>query len=111
MDQLKLLMDYTKFHIGFYLTFGSIGITLVKMGRLEYIEAIPGIILMLIAGAAGGVIASNIPEHKDWESFTKAKIKLFGKKYRIYGCFSKIEHFAFWLAIIITSTLILLDLN
>ena len=67
MDQLKLLMDYTKFHIGFYLTFGSIGITLVKMGRLEYVEAIPGIILMLIAGAAEGllqVIYQNIKTGK-----------------------------------------------
>ena len=26
MDQLKLLMDYTKFHIGFYLTFAGIGV-------------------------------------------------------------------------------------
>lgn len=108
MDQLKLLMDYTKFHIGVYLTLGTAGLTLIKLQLLDISQMLPGVGLLFIAGAAGGIIASSIPEHSSWESFKSSKLEIFGKETKGYSFWSKVEHYTFWAAITSTAILILI---
>jgi len=109
VDQLKNLMDYTKFHIGVYLTLGTISVSLIETNAVEWWQLVPGLVLLFVAGAAGGVIASNIPEHEDWTSFSTKKEglnALFGN-YGSYKFWSKLEHASFWLAISLSTVLIL----
>ena len=100
-------MDYTKFHIGVYLTLGTAGITLIKLNLINVCDMLPGVGLLFIAGAAGGIIASSIPEHSSWESFISSKLEIFGKKTKGYYVWSKVEHYAFWAAIVVTAYLVL----
>ena len=102
-------MDYTKFHIGVYLALGTAGITLIEAGKLNTSEMLPGVVLLILAGAAGGIIASSIPEHSDWNSFVGSKLKVFGIELGVYGFWSKVEHYAFWAAIILTAILVLIN--
>jgi hypothetical protein len=65
---LELLFDYTKFHIGVYLTLAAAYITLAtsKIGdtlpKLNPYFVWPAVIFIIIAGFAGGVIASSITQ-------------------------------------------------
>ncbi len=108
MDQLKLLMEYTLFHIGVYLTLGTARITLIVAEIVTQWQLLPGVVLLFIAGAAGGIIASSIPEHASWESFVGAELEIFGGKTWEYGFWSKVEHYTFWAAIIFTALLVLI---
>jgi hypothetical protein len=91
--------------MGVYLTLGTAGITLLRIPEYNQIETslLPGVLLLIIAGSAGGVIASSIPEYKTWEEFTKENLKLLGFETVNYWVWSKIEHSAFWLAVLITT--------
>jgi hypothetical protein len=64
-------------------------------------------ICFLIAGAAGGAIASNIPEYESFDHFAAAKLNVFGPilcwtrpKYYVLA---HVENGAFWIGIV-TST-------
>ena len=65
-DQLKQLFDYTKFHIGMYTTLiaGIIGVFANETLKGAYSGMVPyikvSILLFLVAGAAGGLVASSI---------------------------------------------------
>ena len=86
-NQLNHLFDYTKFHIGVYMTL--IGILLA----VEVKDQLPGggcldVIIMLtigcymLAGAAGGAIISNIPGYQSFAEYKDASLPvLWWKKY------------------------------
>jgi hypothetical protein len=66
---LELLFDYTKFHIGLYLTLTAsyIAIATVKVNEKFLVKPQPywlslAIIAFIVAGLAGGVIASSITQ-------------------------------------------------
>ena len=67
-DQLKLLSDYTLFHIGLYASLIS-GLTALahfkgaSFERKLFRVLLVTVACFLVAGAAGGVIASNIPNY------------------------------------------------
>jgi hypothetical protein len=101
LEQLKLLFDYTKFHIGIYATL----ITTLVAAR----EYCPGrtptflrwtLAAFLIAGAAGGVVASNIPAFHSYDRFVSAKIGVFRFVVMPAECWVHLEHDAFWLGIL-----------
>jgi hypothetical protein len=79
-DQLKIIFDYTKFHIGMYTTLiaGIIGVFSNDSfkdhytGMLPYIRA--SIVLFVVAGMAGGLIASSIPHYATFAEFKKARL-------------------------------------
>jgi hypothetical protein len=110
-QQLSTLFDYTKFHIGLYATlisglFGVIAYanehrTHVLKHLLRFAKPISG--LILVAGAAGGAIASNIAEYKDFNSFSSASLSLFGVRCRLfnYHFLAHLEHAAFWFAVLL----------
>ncbi len=65
-ERLKLLFDYTKFHIGLYTTLVTLLIALISLGSeelvfIQHIALAATTVCFVLAGACGGVIASNIP--------------------------------------------------
>jgi hypothetical protein len=69
LKSLELLYDYTKFHIGFYITLASVFIAVasLKHGEKFVLEAQQvfvwaALISFMVAGLAGGVIVSSITQ-------------------------------------------------
>jgi hypothetical protein len=106
-DQLKLLMDYTLFHIGLYTTLISALLALAHFSgkRTEHQLRICislTVICFSIAGAAGGAIASNIPNYSTFLEFDRERLKVFGFYTMPYRYWGHVEHAAFWFGFIIT---------
>ena len=110
LKKLELLYDYTKFHIGLYLIFASAFITLAtsKIGKKEILPALQpafvwiAVVLIAIAGIAGGVVASGVSQSRSGSAadFLNEKIgpwtsALFPARVWVY-----IEHTAFWLGLV-----------
>jgi hypothetical protein len=104
MDELKLLMDYTLFDMGVYITLSALMISLLSMksfedravGMRRYL--ICALACFVVAGIFGGVVASNIPYYNDFTAFTKASIgPWFATKVLPASFCLKAEHSAFWL--------------
>lgn len=108
-DQLKQLFDYTKFHIGMYITliaaiigvFANDTLKLSYTGLIPYIKAT--IILFFIAGAAGGLVASSIPFYKTFADFKKARLGPWSGKFIPAILCTHIEHTAFWVGCFIVT--------
>lgn len=102
-DQLKQLFDYTKFHIGMYTTLiaAIIGVFANDMLKAKYTRLVPyikfTIVMFLIAGAAGGLVASSIPFFTKFEEFRTAKLGPWGLELIPSIICTHIEHTAFWL--------------
>jgi hypothetical protein len=110
LKKLELLYDYTKFHIGLYLllTSGYITLATSKIGKKDALPMLQpalvwiAVVLFMVAGIAGGVIASSITQStsNSADDFLKQKIgpwstALFPARIWVY-----IEHTAFWLGLI-----------
>jgi hypothetical protein len=110
LKKLELLYDYTKFHIGVYLilTSGYITLATSKIGRKDALPILQpalvwiAVVLFLVAGIAGGVVASGITQSKasSADDFLKENIgpwstALFPARAWVY-----IQHTAFWLGLI-----------
>src|SRR5947199_1948273 len=73
-DRIKLLFEYTKFHIGLYATLVAALIALAgskfaDQWQLNLQLLWSGIIGVLIAGWAGGVIAAGLPQTRTFAEF------------------------------------------
>lgn len=109
---LELLYDYTKFHIGLYLTLSSayVVVATAKLGNVPIFavrEAFlwPAVLAFIIAGVSGGVIASSITQSAARSSaeFLSCpigpwEIKSFHFRARIW---TWIEHTSFWIGLIL----------
>lgn len=109
---LELLYDYTKFHIGVYLSMGSALIALMALRRGE-----PGVLIFPVhkpllmaavaaiafAGCAGGVIVSSITQSTadSSQDFLDSPIGPWRwKRARLPGLvWTEIEHSAFWIGL------------
>lgn len=109
MEQLKLLMDYTRFHIGVYLTLGAAAIGLLEARLFCASVLLPGLALLFVAGIAGGVIGSSIPDFATWTAFDCSKLKVLGIRTWSWRRWAMVEHLSFWLAIGITTFLVILE--
>jgi hypothetical protein len=112
---LELLYDYTKFHIGIYLTMASAFMTAValkqggKDGDLLLPVCVPmaltAVVFIAIAGFAGGVIVSSITQSNERGSaaFLQSKIGPWHseKTWLRYKALSwtEFEHTAFWIGL------------
>jgi hypothetical protein len=102
--QIKLLFEYTKFHIGLYATLIAALMGLMKFGAqrvptnlIPYLKFT--LICFVIAGAAGGVIASTISV--DYCPLVRNEpIGPFGTCLLRYRWWALIEHLAFWVGIL-----------
>jgi hypothetical protein len=110
LKSLELLFDYTKFHIGVYLTLTASYITLATakiqgcdafLPKIHEFSAWVAITLFVIAGIGGGMVASNIPVsgcHSAPE-YMKMRLKFWWWKTIPATAWVSIEHGAFWLGI------------
>jgi MFS family permease len=105
MDQLKLLMDYTKFHLAMYASLVT-GLTIWMELKPKTDQGIEFWALgftmtcFLIAGAAGGIIASHIPDFSTYQEFREAYIGMWKARCK-YNTWAHIEHYSFWLGIVV----------
>ncbi|MGJ5136864.1 hypothetical protein ACQR1V_02660 [Bradyrhizobium oligotrophicum] len=103
-EQLKLLFDYTKFHIGLYTTVATIFGGLYSASNTLPFKfnsglLIGSVICILLAGIAGGTIASSIPGYSGYTRFWGAVIGPFRLRLFKAETWTYIEHSAFWLAV------------
>ena len=99
-DRLKQLYDYTKFHIGVYLTLATGILALLKFAHLEVIDVrdwlMATLLCLVAAGAGGGAVASNISTFNDYDKFLKDPLPVFGLPTFRAKTWITIEHAAFW---------------
>lgn len=111
---LEMLYDYTKFHIGVYLTLTTsyIAVASVRISdgagkRIEFLRTNKGfmvaaVIFFLVAGFAGGVIVSSVTQYAAGGSadFLATPIGPWTLSYLRGIYWTYIEHTAFWLGLI-----------
>jgi hypothetical protein len=66
------------------------------------------IFAFLVAGAAGGIIASNIPHYTRFETFVSAQLRFLWFEWGTYECWTHVEHGAFWIGILVGAGSLLL---
>lgn len=107
--QLQNLMDYTKFHIGVYLTMctGLIAALELIEPSAETLSKDHGYLwwtlaFFLGAGAFGGLVGSNIPYCKTFDEFKGRWVRAFGFIPIATGKWcTHLEHACFWIGIMI----------
>jgi hypothetical protein len=108
-EQLKQLFDYTKFHIGMYTTliaaiigvFANDSLKAAYSGMTPYIKV--SIVFFLVAGAAGGLVASSVPFFNTFEAFSKSRLGPWSLKLVPAIWCTHIEHTAFWLGCLVAA--------
>jgi len=122
LRSLDLLFDYTKFHIGLYLSLSSAFITVASVKRGETFVlnvnrncvwlAIAG---FMVAGFAGGVIASSITQCFGYvqstlpgrcsstEAFLGQRLGPMEVKWFFGRTWTQIEHGAFWFGLLMAA--------
>ncbi len=109
-EKVKVLFDYTKFHIGLYTSLGTIIVTAVNAKLLiNYwgFLLLPGIISIGLAGLAGGIVAATLPECEKLggpSGFFESPTGFFGWKPLRGRTWTRFEHAAFWIGIILVTT-------
>jgi hypothetical protein len=103
--RLDLLLTYTIFHIGVYLSLTTAFMGATILGRANGWPIQWAVFWFLVAGACGGIVAANAAE--DGATATKFfdpkhRLSLWGfDKFRLRWL-TTIEHAAFWLGILPT---------
>ena len=115
--RLDRLFDYTKFHIGIYLSAAGGLVTLIGLAQGESafigklvgspIALLASFIFMIIAGMAGGLIASSATASSTYEELWLNPLGPFGIKIFRGRTWASIEHGSFWLSIFLFSYSIL----
>lgn len=107
-EALDLLMTYTTFHIGVYLTLATavIGADAFKISHwsLRFVT-FPCFVL---AGLAGGIIASNLAEfglYPQTQEFREIPLGFWCFQIAPYRVWATIEHTTFWVGVLIPAGL------
>ena len=106
-QRLSTLFTYTTFHIGLYATLTSGLFAVIAYANKDLSNALIPLlpyakwtaVFVLIAGAAGGAIASNIPNFETFGSFSRRNLNIFGIPTFKYAYWAHIEHASFWIAV------------
>jgi hypothetical protein len=109
-DKVKLLFDYTKFHIGLYTTLGTlfVGVLTFSQAHLPTCSRVLlwlGVICVGVAGLAGGVIASTLPHMDSIQMFWTKRLGPFGsERVSLTGeNWTYLEHGAFWAGLLLAA--------
>jgi hypothetical protein len=103
-EKVKLLFDYTKMHIQIYISLGTILVGVFGFHRhFDFCEWILGasIFGIGVAGLAGGIIASTLPECSSLQEFFDKPIGIWEGKWFFGRTWTRIEHTAFWFGLIV----------
>jgi hypothetical protein len=101
-DNRDLLMTYTVFHIGVYITLAAAILAAQELrSTLNHPVMRFSMMGFVIAGICGAVIASNLPESADWKDFVSKRIGPWGLRLAKYGLWATVEHLAFWLGVLV----------
>lgn len=111
--RLGRLYDYTKFHIGIYLSAAGglaalISTAAESVGKQTYFGTFvgkPGALaaafaLMVLAGVAGAVVATSTIESSTYKTFLASKQGAYGIKPFSGKTWVTIEHACFWLSLL-----------
>ncbi len=125
LEQLKLLYDYGKFHIGLY---GTLLVALIAILKVKG-EQLRGwsvwclrvtVVLLLLAAMTGSVIPSSIldtyGEYSIWEgkpahvdNYWKTSVGPFGAHWFAPKWWTLVEHITFWAAVLLVVLTFLFD--
>ena len=104
-DQLGMLMDYTKFHIGMYTTLCTLLVGFLGLySEGHTIERMRGFLFatlfcFVIAGLCGGIVAANLPHSTSMAEFEKSLLGPVGLRWFRSTTWMTLEHLAFWVGI------------
>jgi hypothetical protein len=104
LEKLKRLFDYTKFHVGVYLTVAGIFAGLIaataKEPRLPFKFdrgwLVAAIGLIALAGLSGGILASSMCHEKSHAEFWHKRIGPWRLNLWSAEAWTYVEHTAFW---------------
>src|SRR5262249_31139673 len=102
MEQLKLLMTYTVFHIGLYSTISAALLTFLgTSARPVHVIVLLGlaIFFFLLAGVCGGLVAGNISHFTDFKTFCAERLKLWNIPILEALLLMRLEHIFFWIGV------------
>ncbi len=105
LEKLKLLYDYTKFHVGIYITSDGILAALIAASDKDFplqfnrTWLIAAVIFIAIAGFAGGVLLSSMCHENSLAVFWGKELGPFRARWWRAEKWSYLEHTAFWVAI------------
>lgn len=99
-DKIRMLLDYTIFHIGVYISLGTILTTLCSANAIHLSFSkkllVPAIGLIGLAGLAGGVVASSLPEADTLSGFLKSPAGFWDLNILTGRIWTRVEHSSFW---------------
>ncbi|MCQ8129706.1 hypothetical protein [Methylomonas rivi] len=110
--QLERLYDYTKFHIGIYLSAGgglaALISTAAEGNKAEFIKSLIGMpqalvlsfVFMVLAATAGAIVATSTIESSTFQSFMESKQGAYGFKVFYGKTWVSIEHACFWISLL-----------
>ena len=115
-DQLQMLYDYTKFHVGLYATLNGSYLAFVSSTWGKHIiegqfaAVCAATILLVAAGICGGLIASSAPFATGMDQFLNAKLAPFVNQAQKCGLpcrwVIQLEHMFFWSGVAVALTTI-----
>ena len=106
LEQAKLLLDYTKFHIGLYTTLAAAFVALLASKFAERWSisrplVVIALLAVVLAGGAGGVIGSSLPHYVSSSDLWAEKEGPWWMPVPLrlsIGQWANVEHTAFWIA-------------
>lgn len=108
-DNRELLMSYTVFHIGVYITLAA---AILAAQELRSTLAHPvmrvSMAAFIIAGICGAVIASNLPDSKSWEDYSAKRLGPWGLRIAPYSAWATLEHVSFWIGVVVPAVMSIL---
>jgi hypothetical protein len=105
LERIRLLFDYTKFHIGMYATLAAVLVaTLGSKFAAEWEvwewSIAFGIIFIALAGMAGGIVAATLPHVAgNGTNFLRVKTGPVASKWARIKKWTHVEHILFWIGV------------
>lgn len=107
---LDRLFDYTKFHIGLYLTLTASYVAAASIKNAQskpLFSIVPAwfwvaVVCFMLAGLSGGVIASSITQTtaRSTESFLSERIGPWATEWKEARIWTWVEHTTFWIGLV-----------
>lgn len=117
--RLDRLLDYTKFHVGIYLSIGGGLVALIgaasKAEDETFLKEFVGspkvlalaLLFMALAGLAGGIVASCCTQYQTFEELWTKPQGPSRRKWLTGESWAFVEHAAFWLALLLLAYAVL----